>query len=55
MLAAGSRELLKHGHVIGGCEHQIVECCFKPLDPQPCRRKHTVSPAERLPPPEAKI
>ena len=47
----GSHELLKHGCVIDGHEHQIVECHFKPFDCQPRRRKHTGSPAERLPPP----
>jgi hypothetical protein len=47
----GSRELLKHGHVVGGRKSQINECHFKPLNCRPCRRKHTVSPAKRLPPP----
>ncbi len=47
-----SHELLKHGRVVGGRKRQVVECRFKPLDCRPRRRKHTVSPAERLPPPQ---
>jgi hypothetical protein len=50
----GSNELLEDRGIVCRGKSQVVECGFEMPDRQRCRRDHTVSPTERLPPPQSK-